>query len=75
MTGMALLAFAAVLIAMAAQQKTNEPVQTARLVAEKKAKTGVNCTPETNKNCWILTPEKLQQIKNFQDGLQRKKDR
>jgi hypothetical protein len=55
-------------------QKRVEPPQNARLIAEKKAKRGVKCTPLTNKNCFTLTPAQMQQIKKMQNGLSRKKD-
>jgi hypothetical protein len=74
-TSIALLTFIVLLTTIKAMSKPVEPPQNARMIAEKKAKTGVNCTPATNKNCWALTPSHLQQIKKIQDGLLRKKDR
>lgn len=75
-TGLTLLAVALALTAAMAVgrafQKKAEPAQTARLVAERKAKQGVKCTPQTNMNCFTLTAAQLQQIKKMQNGLSRK---
>jgi hypothetical protein len=75
LTSITLLTFIVLLTTVKAWYKPAEPPQNARMIAEKKAKTGVNCTPATNKNCWALTPSHLQRIKNIQDGLLRKKYR
>jgi hypothetical protein len=55
--------------------QTDQPAQNARLIAGKKAKSSVKCTPLTNKNCFTLTPAQFQKIKGIQNGLSRKKDR
>jgi hypothetical protein len=73
-TSIALLTSIILLSMIAARQTPGEPAQNARLIADKKAKTGIKCTPVTNKNCFTLTPSQLQQIKKIQNGLLRKKD-
>jgi len=73
----ALLAFGVLSLMIAIRQsfiKTAGPSENARLIAEQKAKSRLQCTPKTNKNCFTLTPAQLQQIKKIQNGLSRKKD-
>jgi hypothetical protein len=71
-TGISLVAVIVLFIITGALKKTATPVETATSIAQRKAKTGVKCTPETNINCFVVTAATLKKIKEMQNGLSRK---
>ena len=59
-TGITMLAFIVSFTVIGTLKKNTGPAES---FAQRKAKSAVKCTPETNKNCFNLTIEEVKQIK------------